>query len=1362
MSLTASSHRTSIVERTALVDSMHRAESLKRSNQAMRDRIMELRNALRTEQKQSQQAHKEKVAAVHETRQLSEMEQNQRLLQQETKLLKERAQEIKRLKEDLERKRQREVEEIIRQRDEAEAARHRQMQQERLEAENALREEVKKETAAEVESRLGGEISSLQRALLDTEQQLARLERLYDAKCKHDAEKAEQIKDLRQQHLEELNKIRKDNNASLKNEMSEFRQKEREIRDLQTELSALRRNYDRLSAEKSRVEEDMQRYKTADSLSKRTPKKLMPAIGQYDPANHGPDPTVKRARTPSKADAAELRKLKAKAGDQARDIRRLNARVHELEALLEKQRAEAAVAAVSPAKSTAASPGKNVEDLTRKVRNLTNQLRRDKQQLKDLQSENFKLKNKNDAVNQELQKTRQLLQKAESSARALRAKKTQIPTPTKPQPEDKRLERRVAELERMLSERTEQVDSLRRSKSKADTDNKRLASRAEAAENKAKQAETSAAKAMKQLESMKAAAETSAARRAEATDLKAMIRSHEDTIRQLNRELLKAQQQFTQLARANPANSAAIVDLQSKYDALRATVDMDADTATLATRNAELSADVSRLQEQAAAVAPLKQQNEALTAQVADLKATVEQLEEAVEEAQQGASQQETVTALEAKVAALEDEVAALNGDLAAAETKASEDRQQAQDTLAQTEARLRDEIASLEEQLQSAESERAAAHTRADDAQQEADTLRSQLEDMQAALNKAEADKAEAVAAAGAVSPTVEEAPVSPTHRDETAAAAVAAARARRGSKLKQDKAQLEARKREEEEKRKREEEEEAELLRKEKEEQDRLQREREEEEEQQRKREEEEAKAEAERLQREKEEEEERLEREKEEAERIQKEKDEQERLAREREEQEQRKREEEEEQRKRDEEEEVVEPLQLPPASQRPNMFWRALYDYDPLVSSPNDFGADEELTLIAGTIIGTFGEMDEDGFYIGENEDGQRGLVPSNFLGELTPEEEEEARALMGEEAAATGSAAVNEAMQTGEEKEGEGEAKADALLPPDELALSDLRPDCAVVTWKLPLNLNPVDHYVVQMNDQHVAEIVDPTCTIAQIEEAYQPGETYTVQVVSVGYEGEKSEPSRPLTFICPTPEAQADAGVSLAEAAAEGQQPVRLFVALYDYDPETMSPNDAFEDELELKEGMVIKVLGDVGEDGFFLAEHNGRQGLVPSNFVEELNPETVSEFTDTADFVSQADSADVQEAEDEPETALQADVGVGTLVRALYDYLPEELSPNDDIAEELSFHMHDLMRVVEPRDDDGFFKCEHIQSARQGYVPGNFIAPVPEEELEAANNTTAASSAAQGNSAAHAGSTASSTTSSTKKKGFFKVFSKR
>lgn len=56
--------------------------------------------------------------------------------------------------------------------------------------------------------------------------------------------------------------------------------------------------------------------------------------------------------------------------------------------------------------------------------------------------------------------------------------------------------------------------------------------------------------------------------------------------------------------------------------------------------------------------------------------------------------------------------------------------------------------------------------------------------------------------------------------------------------------------------------------------------------------------------------------------------------------------------------------------------------AKYDYNARELSPN-VDAEVELSFRAGDLINTYGEMDEDGFYIGEL-NGQRGLVPSNFL------------------------------------------------------------------------------------------------------------------------------------------------------------------------------------------------------------------------------------------------------------------------------------------------------------------------------------------------------------------------------------------
>lgn len=59
--------------------------------------------------------------------------------------------------------------------------------------------------------------------------------------------------------------------------------------------------------------------------------------------------------------------------------------------------------------------------------------------------------------------------------------------------------------------------------------------------------------------------------------------------------------------------------------------------------------------------------------------------------------------------------------------------------------------------------------------------------------------------------------------------------------------------------------------------------------------------------------------------------------------------------------------------------------AKFDYDPKILSPNPGAEREELSFRAGDIILVYGDVDEDGFYVGEL-GGRRGLVPSNYLQE----------------------------------------------------------------------------------------------------------------------------------------------------------------------------------------------------------------------------------------------------------------------------------------------------------------------------------------------------------------------------------------
>lgn len=68
--------------------------------------------------------------------------------------------------------------------------------------------------------------------------------------------------------------------------------------------------------------------------------------------------------------------------------------------------------------------------------------------------------------------------------------------------------------------------------------------------------------------------------------------------------------------------------------------------------------------------------------------------------------------------------------------------------------------------------------------------------------------------------------------------------------------------------------------------------------------------------------------------------------------------------------------------------------------------------------------------------------------------------------------------------------------------------------------------------------------------------------------------------------------------------------PVKRMIALYDYDPQELSPNVDAEVELSFQTGDIIYVYGDMDDDGFYLGELRGQRGLVPSNFLTDAPPD--------------------------------------------------------------------------------------------------------------------------------------------------------
>ncbi|XP_066508372.1 peripheral-type benzodiazepine receptor-associated protein 1-like [Hoplias malabaricus] len=229
----------------------------------------------------------------------------------------------------------------------------------------------------------------------------------------------------------------------------------------------------------------------------------------------------------------------------------------------------------------------------------------------------------------------------------------------------------------------------------------------------------------------------------------------------------------------------------------------------------------------------------------------------------------------------------------------------------------------------------------------------------------------------------------------------------------------------------------------------------------------------------------------------------------------------------------------------------------------------------------------------------------------------------------------------------------------------------------------------------------------------------------------------------------------------VAESRPVGDNEVRVFVALFPYDPATMSPNrDAAEEELPFREGQIIKVYGDKDADGFYRGESSGRNGYVPCNMVSEIqvdDEETKNQLLLQGFLTTDASmekigtrslaqlphrpapppkprrSKKVETAgvfEDPPiidsssqDKARPSAMAMGNpgprRMVAIFDYDPRESSPNADIEAELTFSAGDVIYVFGDMDDDGFFYGD--LNGQKGLVPSNFLQAFPETAEEKA-----------------------------------------
>ncbi|MGH0134215.1 UNVERIFIED_CONTAM: hypothetical protein FKN15_054948 [Acipenser sinensis] len=190
----------------------------------------------------------------------------------------------------------------------------------------------------------------------------------------------------------------------------------------------------------------------------------------------------------------------------------------------------------------------------------------------------------------------------------------------------------------------------------------------------------------------------------------------------------------------------------------------------------------------------------------------------------------------------------------------------------------------------------------------------------------------------------------------------------------------------------------------------------------------------------------------------------------------------------------------------------------------------------------------------------------------------------------------------------------------------------------------------------------------------------------------------------------PANEALRTGNPGIAEGSeAEGiiqDNAVRIFVALFAYDPASMSPNpDAAEEELPFKEGQIIKFLLGCFQ---ITAVNPNELPLLPLLLVKSAGvwEENVNSHRECS----------------RPSSGSQRMTRPRRMV-AVFDYDPRESSPNVDVEAELTFSAGDVIVVFGDMDDDGFFYGD--LNGQQGLAPSNFLQALPENGAEAAGGLT-------------------------------------
>ncbi|XP_016059714.1 PREDICTED: RIMS-binding protein 3B-like [Miniopterus natalensis] len=219
----------------------------------------------------------------------------------------------------------------------------------------------------------------------------------------------------------------------------------------------------------------------------------------------------------------------------------------------------------------------------------------------------------------------------------------------------------------------------------------------------------------------------------------------------------------------------------------------------------------------------------------------------------------------------------------------------------------------------------------------------------------------------------------------------------------------------------------------------------------------------------------------------------------------------------------------------------------------------------------------------------------------------------------------------------------------------------------------------------------------------------------------------RSKRERPLhepsSALCPTSSSKVIkmSGRDLPLLEAGMDTSVRVFVALFDYEPLVMSANPkAAEEELAFQKGQLLRVWGFQDSRGFYHGECNGQVGNIPGHLVAEV--EEGMERTDRRWHLPvQGHLPSVAHLDDfggltDPQDSFSLPQGnprrpplcIPVTMMAALDYNPKDGQAGGQMKGKLSLKAGDLVTVYGPVDDKGFYYGE--SGGHRGFVPAHLL----------------------------------------------------